>query len=465
MKKLLVVIAIVALVLIAFSVFNRKKRPNIIIINVDDLGWRDLGFMGSKFYESPNIDHLSNQGIVFSNGYAAAANSAPSRASLLTGQWTPRHGIYTVGSSSRGKSKDRKLIPVENTQTLADKHDVFPEILKESGYSTCHAGKWHMSDNPLDYGFDVNIGGGHNGHPTSYFAPFGNVNLDAEEGAYLTDVIMDQVLDFVKSTKEPFLLYYSPYAVHTPIQAVDSLKSKYENKPSWNAQGNAAYASMIENLDRNIGLLIAALEKLNELDNTFIVFTSDNGGLYGITSQQPLRAGKGSYYEGGIRVPFSFFWKGKIKPGSQSDYTITNMDLFPTILDVAAIDKEGYAFDGLSILPVLKGTDELEVRPLFWHFPVYLQSYKKNNLQNRDPLFRTRPGSVVRYDDWKLHYYYESDEIELFNLKLDIGETMNLVNKYPQKAEELVSLLLDWKNKVQAPVPHQLNPDWFQDEN
>lgn len=437
-------------------------KPNILIINIDDLGWKDVGFMGSEFYETPHIDDLSRQGMVFTNGYAAAANCAPSRACLMSGKWTPRHGIYTVGSSERGDSKDRKLIPVQNTLTLTREHDVIPEILQKSGYITCHAGKWHLSENPLDYGFNVNIGGGHNGHPESYYPPYKNVNIEKGRNEYLSDLIMEKTLEFIDTVSNPFFLYYSPYAVHTPIQPVDSLMLKYQNKSGWNGQSNAEYATMIENLDRNIGLLISRLADRNFFSNTFIVFTSDNGGLYGVTMQKPLRAGKGSYYEGGIREPFFMVWKGKIKANTKSDVPLTNMDVLPTVLSVAGINHHDYSTDGTNLLPLLQGETQVLDRPLFWHFPVYLQAYNKHDNENRDRLFRTRPGSVVRYGDWKLHYYFEDNEMELYNLATDIQESNNLVHSNPEKAEEMFSYLKDWWDNTNAPIPEVLNPDYVE---
>ncbi len=462
-------IRIFSCIILIFSFSCRNEdtaRPNIILINVDDLGWKDVGFMGTDFYETPHIDALSNSGMVFTNGYASASNCAPSRASLMTGKWSPRHGIYTVGSSERGKSQNRRLIPIENTVTLRKDQITIPEILKANGYSTCHAGKWHLSDNPNDRGFDVNIGGGHNGHPASYYPPYKNVNLEPENDENLTDLIMSKTIDYIKSSSSPFFINYAPYAVHTPIQPITRLVNKYENKPHKTGQSNAGYATMIENLDRNIGLLISALKDKGVLDNTLIIFTSDNGGLLGITNQKPLRAGKGSYYEGGIRVPFAFVWNGVIEP-SINETPITNIDLFPTLLEVIGFEDE-YEYDGQSLLKQLlgqgQGTDA-KIRPLFWHFPIYLQAYKNGNTQNRDTLFRTRPGSVIRYGDWKLHHYYEDDGYELYNLEKDIGEERNLVDEYPEKAAELVQLLNEWRKKTNAPVPTRLNPEYVPIDN
>lgn len=435
--------------------------PNIIVINVDDMGWKDVGFMGSEYYETPNIDYLSTLGMVFSNGYASASNCAPSRASLMTGQWTPRHGVYTVSPSTRGKSEDRKLIPIKNTRTLSKNHTILPEVLHNNGYVTCQAGKWHLSDNPLEYGFDVNIGGGHNGMPKSYLPPYKNVTIKGSSDKYLTDAIMEKAIHFVDTVQKPFYLNYSPYAVHVPIMPVDSILSKYENKSPWNGQGNPEYASMIDNLDRNIGLLIDKLKERNLFNNTLIVFTSDNGGLYGITKQKPLRAGKGSYYEGGIREPFFFVLNDKIKPNSKSDVPITNLDIFPTILDYAGIKNDSLTLDGNNLSSILEGKEKTLDRPLFWHFPIYLQAYNIKDNENRDPLFRTRPGSVVRKGDWKLHYYFEDNEMELYNISDDIGENNNLVNANPEKKDELLNILKKWWKDTNAPIPEIKNPEFI----
>jgi arylsulfatase A-like enzyme len=459
MKKLIPVFLIV---LLNWSCEPKRELivPNIIIINIDDMGWKDVGFMGSEYYETPNIDYLSTLGMVFTNGYASAANCAPSRACLMTGLWTPRHGIYTVNSSERGESKHRKLMPTPNTTILAQTHDIIPKVLKNKGYKTCHAGKWHLSENPLEYGFDVNIGGGHNGLPKSYYPPYKNVKIEKGNSQYLTDLVMENALKFIDTVEKPFYLNYSPYAVHVPIMAVDSIVPKYEKKSPWKGQGNPAYASMVDNLDRNIGLLIKTLKDKNMFDNTLIVFTSDNGGLYGITKQKPLRAGKGSYYEGGIREPFFFVYNNKIKPNTKSEVPITNLDIFPTILKYAGVEDAQLELDGNNLSSVLEGKTETLERPLFWHFPIYLQAYNKKDNENRDPLFRTRPGSVIRKGDWKLHYYFEDDGVELYNLSEDLGEKNNLLETNPEKAEELLKLLEKWWEETNAPIPRTKNPEF-----
>lgn len=445
------------------DVLGKDNTPNIVLINVDDLGWTDLGYTGSQFYNSPNIDRLARHGMVFTNGYATASNCAPSRACMLTGQWSPRHGVYTVSPSTRGNSKDRKLIPTKNTDTLSYTFKLLPQVLKENGYKTCHAGKWHVSRKPEDFGIDLNIGGSKAGHPKSYYPPYKNVDMKTTLGKNLTDLIMENAIEFVKQTEEPYFLYYSPYAVHTPIQAIDSLVHKYKNKPSWKGQSNIEYATMIENVDRNIGLLFNVLQTKGDWDNTLIIFSSDNGGRLETTFNKPLRAGKGSYYEGGIRVPIIFSWPGHIEPGTRSDYPISNLDFFPTIMEMLGIDSGLPTFDGESIYGIVKNdaTNTLSERSLYWHFPFYLQANRNFYGEIRDSLFRTRPGSAIRYGDWKLHHYLEDDAIELYNLTEDIGERNNLADINTTKRDELYGKLNEWRKKVNAPIPSELNPEYI----
>ena len=469
MKKQLNISAILfqLLVLITLSSCSTDNKhlnqPNIVLINIDDMGWNDISFMGSEYYNTPHIDALADQGLVFTQGYAASANCAPSRASIHSGKWTTRHQIYTVANSDRGKSSDRKLIPIKNTTVLDKKFTTLSQKLKQQGYITCHSGKWHISDDPLEYGFDVNIAGGPQGAPGSYYPPFGNnskqIKVEKGKSEYLTDLIMENTLLFLDDVKGPFFLNYSPYAVHTPIHPVDSLLYKYENKPPYKGQKNPRYATMIENLDRNIGLLVDKLKKRKLFDNTFIIFTSDNGGYFGkITMQKPLRAGKGSYYEGGIRVPFFFLWKDKISPGKDTQTPISHLDIFPTLMDLVGDHSMEKELDGHSLLPLTTKNTSLKERSFFWHFPIYLQGYDIKYNENRDSLFRTRPGSVIRKGDWKLHYYFEDKDVEVFNLKEDIGERNNLAEVNKDKKQELLDELKYWWNKTDAPIPTEANP-------
>lgn len=440
-----------------------QQAPNILLINIDDMGWRDVGFMGSEYYETPNLDALAAEGMIFTNAYASASNCAPSRACLMSGQWTPRHGIYTVANSDRGKSETRKLIPTPNNTFLPDSQYTLAEALKDAGYVTCHAGKWHLSNDPTTQGFDVNIGGTLAGHPISYYPPYRNVPLDPPtDDYYLTNLIMDKALEFINSVGEnPFFMNYSPFAVHTPIHPVKELLPKYKNKPAWNGQNNADYATMIENLDIQIGRLIDELKKFGKLDNTFILFTSDNGGHYGVTKQGPLRSGKGSYYEGGIREPMFVRWPGKVPAGTKTDVPVTNLDFYPTFLEIAGVEKPAdKILDGQSIIPILYGKGTLKERPLFWHFPIYLEAYVMEGDRTQDPLFRTRPGSAVRLGDWKLIHYFENNDFELYNLKEDIAENNNLAKINPEKLNELLLILDNWRKETIAPVPEKLNPEY-----
>lgn len=463
MKALVNVVLAAVVFMILSGCGTSPQRPSIILINIDDLGWKDLGVMGSKFYDTPNLDALIQSGTLFTNGYAAAANCAPSRASLMTGKWPTRHGVYTVNSSARGKSQYRRLIPIENTLQPAPEFQLLPEVLRANGYQTCHAGKWHLSEDPLTDGFNVNIGGGANGHPRSYYPPYKNVEVPPGKTEYLTDLIMEKTIEFVTASEGPFFLHYAPYAVHTPIQGIDSLRPKYSDRPTDGRQSNIDYATMIENLDRNIGLLLETLHTTGKDENLMIIVTSDNGGLYGITEQRPLRAGKGAYYEGGIRVPVAFIWPGQIPTGERRATPISNLDFFPTILSLAKVEYTPDDYDGESLWPLPAPAMVLNDRPLFWHFPIYLQAYQKKDNQNRDSLFRTRPGSVVRQGNWKLHYYFEDEGIELYNLAEDIGESNNLEQKEVVKREELLGVLREWWKSTDAPIPTTPNPEFIEE--
>ena len=460
-----IILLFVLLILTCNCIRAEQPKPNIILINIDDMGWRDVGFMGTKYYETPNLDALAADGMIFTNAYAAASNCAPSRACLMSGQWTPKHGIYTVNSSERGKSETRKLVPTKNNTVLPDSQYILAEALKDAGYTTCHSGKWHLNDDPKTQGFDVNIGGCHAGNPGSYYPPYRSVPLEApSEDYYLTNLVMDKTLDFLKSAGEaPFFLYYSPYAVHTPIHPVKSLLPKYKNKPGWKEQNNAKYATMVENLDIQIGRMIEYLERSGKLKNTFILFISDNGGVYKVTKQRPLRAGKGSYYEGGIREPMFAYWKGKIEAGTKSEEPVSNLDFYPTILEAAGIEKpDDKILDGQSILPILTQKGTLGLRPLYWHFPIYLGG---GNKESQDLVFRTRPGSAIRLGDWKLIQYFENNDIELYNLKNDISEKINMAGTNPEKVKEMLKILENWREKVNAPIPTKLNPEYVPVDN
>ena len=442
-----------------------RKQPNIVLIFIDDMGWRDVGFMGSRYYETPNIDRLAGQGMVFTNAYANGPNCAPSRACLLSGQYGPRHGVYTVSTSSRGPSKLRKLIPIANTTVLDSKIVTIAEAIKPAGYVSASIGKWHLGNDPqfgpVGQGFDVNVGGYSAGSPAKgYFVPYGNPELpDGPQGEYLTDRLTDEALDFIETNKDkPFFLYLPHYAVHTPLHAKPELINKYKKKAGSNGQDNPTYAAMIESTDQGVGRIMEKLDELGLSDNTIVFFFSDNGGVKGITSNQPLRGGKGMLYEGGIREPMFVCWPGVVKAGTICDTPVIGIDLYPTILEMAGAQKpRGKLLDGRSIVPLLKGRKSLNRKAIFWHFPAYLQGKAEGA---RDPYFRTRPGAAVRAGHWKLIEYFEDGALELYNLKNDIAEQNNLAEIMPEKTSELHKLMLAWRKAVNAPVPTELNPDY-----
>jgi|TARA_B110000305_G_C19452955_1_gene649134 arylsulfatase A-like enzyme len=462
--RTLFVSIIIALCYTTLSAQKNTSKPNVIFINVDDLGYKDVGFMGSTYFDTPNIDNLSKEGMVFTQGYAGAANCAPSRACLISGQNTPRHGVYTVSPSARGNSKTRKIIPTKNTLHLTDDMLTMAELFKMADYKTGTFGKWHVTNDPLKDGFDVNYGGNHKGNPgrQGYTAPYNDLpNLNtAPEGENLTDRLTSEVIQFITENKSKQFFAYIPfYAVHTPLMGKQELIDKYKAKGGSGGQDNPVFASMVENVDTNIGKILNTIKSLGIEKNTMVVFTSDNGGIRAISTQDPLRAGKGSYYEGGTRVPYIIKWPGNIKAGTTNETPIVNMDFYPTFMEVLNIHPKNKIVDGTSLLPLIKGKN-IKERALFWHFPIYLQAYSQEKDDGRDPLFRTRPGSTIRYKNWKLHHYFEDDSIELYDLDSDIGERNNLAESNPNKAKEIYAILDDWRKTTNAPVPTELNPEY-----
>ena len=435
-------------------------RPNVILILADDLGYKDVGFMGGEFFSTPNLDRLSEDGMVFRHSYSCASNCAPSRASLMTGQYTPRHQVYTVSPSERGKSKDRKIIPIVNTDTLSDQVYTMADVFKLAGYRTGTFGKWHLGIDPLKHGFDINVGGSLNGSPgrQGYYSPYNLNNIqDGPPGEYLTDRLTDEAISFIKTYQsQPFFLYLPYYAVHTPLMAPDSLVLKYKNRPNPTLI-NPKYAAMIERLDWNIGRLLQSLEDYELSKNSIIIFTSDNGGIRSLSDQSPLRAGKGSYYEGGVRVPTVIKWPGKTKSGSICESPIIHLDFLPTFIDLLGFDQLIAHQDGISLAPIFKNED-ISDRPLYWHFPIYLQAYNQKKDDGRDPLFRTRPGSTMQYGKWKLHHYFEDDEFELYDLSVDLGERNNLIEAEIDMFNKLKDKLDEWRSNTRAPIPSLPNP-------
>lgn len=437
------------------------RKLNIVLILVDDLGWKDVGFMGSEYYETPNIDRVAREGMVFTNAYSNGPNCAPSRACLLSGQYAPRHGVYTVGSSARQPVGKQRLVPVHNKRILDSEIVTIAEALKQAGYVSASIGKWHLGSDPelgpVSQGFDVNVGGNESGQPKSYFSPYQNKDIsDGLEGEYLTNRLTNEALKFIEQNRDkPFFLYLPHYAVHTPLQAKKSMIEKYKRKRPSNGQKNPTYAAMIESTDQGIGKIMDKLDEFGLTDNTIVFFFSDNGGVGGVTSMAPLRGAKGMLYEGGIRVPMIVRWPGRIKSGCINHTPVIGTDFYPTILEIASLAKpSGHLLDGESLVPLLTKAANLKRDAIFWHFPAYLQGKCKSL---NDPYFRTRPVSAVRKDNWKLLEFFEDSRLELYNLKDDIGERNNLAQEMPEKVKELHQTLMAWRKSVGAKMPTRKN--------
>lgn len=421
----------------------------------------DVGYTTPAF-RTPNIDRLLKQGMTFSNAYMPAANCAPSRATLNSGKWPSRHGVYTVGTSERGKPEDRKLIPTPNTEHLSPEFYTLAEALRAGGYRTIHLGKYHIGNDPRQDGFEVNVGGDHRGGPygDGYFSPWGRGPMTewsdtVPPGTHRVDVYVREAIRFIETHQdEPMFIHFAPYLVHTPITPVPEYVGHYAGTGL-----NADYASMVEKLDEAVGKLLDALEEKGLTDKTLVVFTSDHGGIAKFHSQAPLRAGKGSYYEGGIRVPFLMRWPGVIEAGSRSDELVNGLDLYPTFMEAAGIAAPD-DLDGVSLMPLMRASGDWEPVPQFWHFPIYLQAYDGKLDDARDPLFRTRPGSAMRHRQWKLLEFFEDGALELYDLEADPGERNNLSGTLPEKTAELHQMLKDWRARTNSPVPTELNPDY-----
>jgi arylsulfatase A-like enzyme len=438
-----------------------RRPPNIVFILADDLGWTDLGCQGSKYYKTPNIDRLARQGLTFTSAYTAGPNCAPTRASLMTGRYTPRHGIYTVGTGARGEAKHRRLEPVENRTNLPLEEITVAQLLKSAGYTTGLFGKWHLGQkgpyHPSRRGFDEAIVsmGKHFNFATSPKA-------DVKPGTYLADFLTDQAVKFIEKNRDrPFFLYLSHFAVHTPIDAKKELVAKFAKEKGAAGHDNPTYAAMIASLDESVGRVLDKLAELKLEENTIVIFSSDNGGVGGyalagilgardITSNRPLRAGKGTLHDGGVRVPFLVAWKGTIVPGSRCDEPIISTDFFHTCVELTGgRGKVKKVTDGVSLLPLLKSSGKAKLRrdAIFWHFPGYLEANVKKGT------WRTTPAGAIRSGDWKLIEYFEDGRVELYNLKEDLGEKKNLAKAMPARAKELREKLHRWREQIQAPMP------------
>lgn len=435
------------------------QSPNVILFLIDDLGWKDLGCQGSEYYKTPNIDALAQSGARFTDAYSACAVCSPTRAAILTGkaparllltEWLPsgRWNPYSKLQSGRYL----KSLPVEEV-TLAER-------LRDAGYQTGHVGKWHLGDDdfssPIHHGFDFNAGGNPHGAPGNYFYPYNgnwsvpstgrkvkwNVFEEGNEGEYLTDRLTDEAIGFITDNHDKkFFLHFAHYAVHTPLQAKKKMIAKYQTQPEETKQGSPVYAAMVESVDQSIGRVIQTLRDLGIEEETCIIFTSDNGGFYKATENDPLRANKGSYYEGGIRVPLIIKWPGVAEPGSVVHHPVISMDLYPTCLAMTGNPMLPHQhLDGVSLESCLKRNDDMPNRSLFWHYPHY----------NKHP--SSFPSGVIRKGDWKLIQTFDPERVELYNLRTDLSETRSLLQDHPDVAERMMSELVQWRDSVGAEV-------------
>ena len=438
---------------------------NIVLFLIDDLGWRDLGCQGSTFYQTPHIDRLAGDGARFTDAYAACAVCSPTRAAVLTGKYPARLLLTDWLPSGRWNPK-AKLREGRFLRALPLEEITLAEALREAGYRSANIGKWHLGGEPFSlpehHGFDVNIAGNAHGAPGSYFFPYHgnwsipttgkramwNVLPDGEPGEYLTDRLTDEAVKFIHANrKKPFFLYFPHYGVHTPLQAKAEMIPPFERVPKAERQGNPAYAAMIQSVDDSVGRVMATLKELRLDQNTVVIFTSDNGGFYNATSNAPLRANKGAYYEGGIRVPLIIKWPGVTQPGRVVNEPVTSTDLYPTCLAAAGQpQRPDQHMDGVNLAPLLAGSAPLPERPLFWHYPHY----------NQHP--SSVPSSVIRRGPWKLIETFDPEGVELYNLAQDLGETVNLAATESSKTDELRRELQAWRRNVGAEMMKP-NPD------
>ena len=443
------------------------KEPNVVVFLVDDLGYMDIGANNPDcFYDTPNIDRLSDSGMRFTDGYAANPVCSPTRYSLMTGKYPTRVQATNFFSGKRSG----KFNPAPLVDDMAAEEITIAEALKTKGYATFFAGKWHLGHSeelyPQGQGFDINIGGWARGGPYTgkkYFAPFENPQMEVEspEGEHLPARLARDTAEFIEAYKgQPFLAYLSFYSVHTPLQGRPDLVEKYKARAAEIAGGefadeeqvfgdkprqvrvlqkHAVYAAMVEAMDEAVGTVLDQLEASGVADNTIVVFTSDNGGLStsegSPTSNQPLRGGKGWVYEGGIREPWIIRYPGVTEPGSVSEELICSIDLFPTVAAAAGIEID-HLVDGIDLAPALSG-GKLDRQSLYWHYPHY---------SNQGGI----PGGAIREGNYKLFERYEDGRVHLYDLKNDIGEQNDLASEKPELVQEMRKRLHQWYKEVDA---------------
>ncbi|MBI5282308.1 MAG: sulfatase [Candidatus Solibacter usitatus] len=443
----------------------RAARPlNFVFILADDLGWADTGPYGADLHETPNLDRLAGQGMLFTRAYAASPVCTPTRASIMTGKHPARLHMTVWRENSLNPPRDRKLIPPQTEPDLPHSEVTVAEMLRDAGYFTAHIGKWHLggaAHYPETQGFDVNIGGALWGAPQTYFYPYsGSRNFGGEyryvpglhggkPGEYLTDRLTTEALRTLDlAGSRPFFLNLWHHTVHTPIEGQPALVDKYKARirPGMKHR-NAAYAAMVQSLDDSVGRVMADLDRRGIADRTAVVFTSDNGGYVNpyqglqVTDNSPLRSGKGSLYEGGLRVPLLVRWPGVTRPGSRCESPVCSTGFMATMAEMAGL-RPPPALDGVSLGPLLRGDRPPADQELFFHYPHYYPT--------------TTPAGAVIRGDWKLIEYFEDSHMELYNLKDDLSETRDLAAAKPEIARDLHARLKAWRAEVgaQMPVPN-----------
>jgi len=446
---------------------DNAQRPNIVFILADDLGYTDVACFGSKYYETPNIDRLAKDGVKYTNGYTCGPNCQPTRAALMTGQYGPRTGIYTVGGTDRFDTSSRPLIPTPNVTELDVNKTTIAESLKKAGYATAMFGKWHLGEkgdhHPSKQGFDEAIvsAGQHFDFKT-------NPAVDVPPGTYLADFLTDKAVDFIdRNRAKPFFLYLPHFGVHSPHQAKKDIIARFKDKAPAGGHKSPVYAAMIASVDESVGRVVAKIDELGLSKNTLIIFSSDNGGVggyadagvvkgeenKGITDNSPLRGGKGMLYEGGVRVPWIARWTGVIQPGSVSMQPVISVDLHPTLLELSGAPKpDNQPLDGVSLVASLKssGQTPLPREDLFWHFPGYLGIAQNS--------WRTTPASAIRHGDYKLLEFFEDGKIELYDVVKDVGQEHDLAKEKPDVTKDLYDRLVAWRKSVNAPIPERKDP-------
>ncbi len=442
-----------------------NAKPNIVLIFADDFGWRDLASNSDGFLETPNLDGLRAEGMWFTNAYAGGANCVPSRACLMSGQYTPRHGMYAVGDTDRGPKSQFRLTPIPNTKHLAPSVVTMAEALRQRGYATGHFGKWHLGSvgkktGPMNQGFDESpsdSGGASNDDEEKGDRKGSRMNSDPKHVFSDTQAACRFI---VKNKSKPFFAYVALHGIHVPLEARATSVKKFEAKAAGfkNLHPEALYAACAYDIDEAIGRLLETLRDEGLEKNTLVIFTSDNGAT-AKSVNEPLRGAKGAYYEAGIRVPLLARWSGHVKANATCDVPVINLDLYPTFVQAAG-GRLADAIDGESLLPLLQGEGKLTRSSIYWHFPGYLDAPVP---RGRDAVFRTRPVTVVRRGDWKLFLYHEewvlddgrdklatNRAVELYNLPNDIGEHHDLANAEPDRRDELLDDLLAWMKRTDA---------------